>query len=286
MDSSCRERVREMFAYHATDGTLDSRAFSHLTQEGLACAFLDVKPTPAVRGDIRCACARQALPGADSALFARLFQFFDYDQQGQLNEEQLISGLDQFFFGNWEEKMAGLFHLTDLDDDGKVNALEMEDFLQEFRELYYTMAMSVFRMRHTKLVSCSELQKRFEFVQEQLDTKTVIVSTECAELLDKLDLDRDLHVDLEEWTKAEFALPVMFAQLLGFFMGIADPMRKGGPQGQFYNMEDLSIEPIVEPEPELVVPPPPSPPRRFTLDDLRKSSSFVGAIEAVTVKSQ
>eukprot|EP00656_Telonema_subtile_P035247 TRINITY_DN39227_c0_g1_i2.p1 TRINITY_DN39227_c0_g1~~TRINITY_DN39227_c0_g1_i2.p1 ORF type:complete len:216 (+),score=46.59 TRINITY_DN39227_c0_g1_i2:176-823(+) len=202
MDSSCRENVREMFTYHEVDGALDKRGFSQLLQEGLACSFLDAQPTPAIRGDLRCACLRQQLPGVGSPLFERLFGLFDYEQQGKLSEEQLISGLDQFFFGSFEQMLEGLFHLTDLNSDGLLNSIEMEEFLQDFRVLFYSMALAVFELRRQKLICSSdasqrrELEARAEHAREMLNTDTTIVSTECAKMLDELDTNHDRSVDL------------------------------------------------------------------------------------------
>merc|ERR1712096_202121 len=109
----------------------------------------------------------------------------------------------------------------------------------------------------------------------QLAAKPVIVSTECARRLHDLDTDGDGDVSIEEWKAAETDLPVLYGVLLACFVGIADNARVG----QFYTK--LSVEEPVKEEPVPVAEPPPSPPRRFTLNDLRNNSTFVSAIAAV-----
>merc|ERR1712194_169128 len=136
-----------MFGYHATDGSLDERSFSQLLQEGLAYSFLNVPVVSTeIKGDIRCACARMVLPGHATPLFARVFQLFDYSDKGKLTLDKLLAGLEQFLFGSWSDKLQFLFCLTDLNGDGLLSTSEMEEFLQEFRAFYYSMAHAVLLM--------------------------------------------------------------------------------------------------------------------------------------------
>lgn len=108
-----------------------------------------------------------------------------------------------------------------------------------------------------------------------LATETVIVTSQCARHLDELDTDRDLYVSAQEWQAAEQSLPSLYGVLLTCFVGLADSSRVG----QFSN--NVSVEePVVE-EPQPMIEPPPSPPRRFTLDDLRKNKTFTSALASV-----
>lgn len=118
MDAATREHVAELFEYHATDGVLNERAFGQLLQEGLAYSFLKETgfPSKQVKGDLRCLCARQSLPGSPllqasmlvliesisgigSSLFRRSFLFFDYANEGKVSLEQLQAGISQFLMG-------------------------------------------------------------------------------------------------------------------------------------------------------------------------------------------
>jgi len=281
MDSSAIAHVTEMFGYHATDGFLDERSFGQLLQEGLAYSFLDVSAVSAeVKGDIRCACSRMVLPGHASPLFARVFQFFDYSDEGKLTLDKLIAGLEQFLFGSWSDKLQFLFYLTDLNDDGLLSTSEMEDFLQEFRVFYYSMAHAVFVMLQGSKGfgrSDPQLDERIDVTCCLLAETPRIVSNECARKLHELDTNNDGYVSEEEWQAAEFSLPVAYGVLLASFVGIADNSRIG----QFF--EKVSIEePIPEPaEPIVEVPLELEPERRpFTLEDLRNFSSFKKAAQS------
>ena len=138
------------------------------------------------------------------------------------------------------------------------------------------MAAAVFEMQYYKTISSDPaLEERIQLSRGMLETKTVIVTSQCAKYLDELDTDRDLYVSAEEWQAAENYLPSLYGVLLACFVGITESSRVG----QF--ADKVSVEEPVKEKPPPVIEAPPSPPRRFTLDDLRKNKTFACAMASV-----
>lgn len=279
MDEEARRHVTDMFDYHAIDGALDERGFAQLLTEGFAQSFVEVPgfPDDVVKGDLRCLCARRLIAGLNLSLFRRTFQFFDFGGQGMLTLGQFTQNLEQLLYGSWQQKLQFLFFVTDTNDDGLLNATEMEAFLQEFRVFYYSMASDVFRLRLSKNHN-PEIGARLEIAEQQLTVPATMVSADCSSLLDELDFDRDGFVSQHEWMAAEMQLPMVYGVLLSWFVGVADKARAG----QFYlklSIEEPRMPDTVETEP--VEAPPPSPPRRFTLQDLRDNATFLSAVASV-----